>query len=143
MDFDTPLADGETRLVNIPIKAGSTYGMVDVVFHITSVNNSYNETSVPFTYITRCTVNKLPHKRVLWRIIPHCGANGVPLVWSLPRHLCASTPMMPWPLPYTKVTNSPLLQLTKTACLRTTRQLCLPYGVHEKQDCGIRRHEHV
>lgn len=65
MDFDTPLADGETRLVNIPIKAGSTYGMVDVVFHITTVNNSYNETSVPFTYITRCTVNKLPHKRVL------------------------------------------------------------------------------
>lgn len=44
MDFDTPLADGEKRLVNIPIKAGSTYGMVDVLFHITSVNNSYNET---------------------------------------------------------------------------------------------------
>ncbi len=65
LNFDTPLADGETRLVNIPIKAGSTYGMVDVTFHITSVNDDYNGNSSPLTYITRCTVNKLPHKRVL------------------------------------------------------------------------------
>lgn len=65
LNFDTPLADGETRLVNIPIKAGSTYGMVDVTFHITSVNDDYNVNSSPLTYITRCTVNKLPHKRVL------------------------------------------------------------------------------
>ena len=65
LNFDTPLADGETRLVNIPIKAGNTYGMVDVTFHITSVNDDYNGNSSPLTYITRCTVNKLPHKRVL------------------------------------------------------------------------------
>lgn len=39
--------------------------MVDVTFHITSVNDDYNGNSSPLTYITRCTVNKLPHKRVL------------------------------------------------------------------------------
>lgn len=63
--FDTPLAVGETREVNIPIKPGNELGKADVVFNITHVNDQYNEASVGFTNITRCTVNKMPHKRVL------------------------------------------------------------------------------
>ena len=63
--FDTPLADGETRQVQIPMKAGSSLGKVDVLFNVTQVNGEYNEASVSYTYITRCTVNKVPFKRVL------------------------------------------------------------------------------
>ena len=63
--LDTPLEDGETRAVGIAIKAGKTLGKEDVLLNITQVNGTYNEASVSYTYITRCTVNKMPVKRVL------------------------------------------------------------------------------
>ncbi len=65
LNFDTPLADGETRQVEIPMKPGITFGKADVLFSVTLVNGEYNEASVSYTYITCCTVNKIPHKRVL------------------------------------------------------------------------------
>ena len=40
-------------------------GKEDVLLNITQVNGTYNEASVSYTYITRCTVNKMPVKRVL------------------------------------------------------------------------------
>ena len=63
--LDTPLEDGETHAVGIAIKAGKTLGKEDVLLNITQVNGTYNEASVSYTYITRCTVNKMPVKRVL------------------------------------------------------------------------------
>ena len=63
--LDTPLEDGETRAVGIAIKAGKTLGKEDVLLNITQANGTYNEASVSYTYITRCTVNKMPVKRVL------------------------------------------------------------------------------
>ncbi len=65
MTFDTPLADGEVREVQIPIKPGEKLGKADVLFNITEVNGRCNEASVGYTYITCCTVNKMPFKRVL------------------------------------------------------------------------------
>lgn len=65
LTFDSPMADGEMREVNVPIKAGKKLGKSEVVFLITHVNGQYNETSVADTHITCCTVSKMPYKRVL------------------------------------------------------------------------------
>lgn len=65
LNFDTPLAVDEVRKINIPIPAGTSLGKVDLMLHVQEVNGEYNEYSSPITYITRCTVNKVPHKRVL------------------------------------------------------------------------------
>lgn len=65
LNFDTPLAVDEIRKINIPIPAGTSLGKVDLMLHVQEVNGEYNEYSSPITYITRCTVNKVPHKRVL------------------------------------------------------------------------------
>ena len=63
LNFDQPLKDGETREVKIPIKPGPKLGKV--LFNITQVNGQYNEASAGYAYLTCCTVNKMPHKRVL------------------------------------------------------------------------------
>lgn len=77
LNLDQPLKDGETREVKIPIKPGQKLGKEEVLFNITQVNGQYNEASAGYTYLTCCTVNKMPHKRVLvedyagmW--CPHC-----------------------------------------------------------------------
>ena len=65
LNFDQPLKDGETREVKIPIKPGQKLGKEEVLFNITQVNGQYNEASAGYAYLTCCTVNKMPHKRVL------------------------------------------------------------------------------
>lgn len=65
LNFDQPLKDGETREVKIPIKPGPKLGKEEVLFNITQVNGQYNEASAGYAYLTCCTVNKMPHKRVL------------------------------------------------------------------------------
>lgn len=65
LHFDQPLKDGETREVKIPIKPGQKLGKEEVLFNITQVNGQYNEASAGYAYLTCCTVNKMPHKRVL------------------------------------------------------------------------------
>lgn len=61
----SPLAGGETTAVTIPITTGEEVGQTDIVIHITKVNGTYNQTSVPTAYITRYTVRTMPVKRVL------------------------------------------------------------------------------
>lgn len=77
LNLDQPLKDGETREVKIPIKPGQKLGKEELLFNITQVNGQYNEASAGYAYLTCCTVNKMPHKRVLvedyagmW--CPHC-----------------------------------------------------------------------
>lgn len=65
LHFDQPLKEGETREVKIPIKPGQKLGKEEVLFNITQVNGQYNEASAGYAYLTCCTVNKMPHKRVL------------------------------------------------------------------------------
>lgn len=65
LNFDQPLKDGETREVKIPIKPGQKLGKEELLFNITQVNGQYNEASAGYAYLTFCTVNKMPHKRVL------------------------------------------------------------------------------
>lgn len=65
LNFDQPLKDGETRAVKIPIKPGQKLGKEELLFNITQVNGQYNEASAGYAYLTCCTVNKMPHKRVL------------------------------------------------------------------------------
>lgn len=65
LNFDQPLKNGETREVKIPIKPGQKLGKEELLFNITQVNGQYNETSAGYAYLTCCTVNKMPHKRVL------------------------------------------------------------------------------
>lgn len=65
LNFDQPLKDGETRKVKIPIKPGPKLGKEELLFNITQVNGQYNEASAGYAYLTCCTVNKMPHKRVL------------------------------------------------------------------------------
>lgn len=65
LNFDQPLKDGETREVKIPIKLGQKLGKEELLFNITQVNGQYNEASAGYAYLTCCTVNKMPHKRVL------------------------------------------------------------------------------
>lgn len=65
LNFDQPLKDGETREVKIPIKPGQKLGKEELLFNITQVNGPYNEASAGYAYLTCCTVNKMPHKRVL------------------------------------------------------------------------------
>lgn len=65
LHLDQPLKDGETREVKIPIKPGQKLGKEEVLFNITQVNGQYNEASAGYAYLTCCTVNKMPHKRVL------------------------------------------------------------------------------
>lgn len=65
LNFDQPLKDGETREVKIPIKPGQKLGKEELLFNITQVNGQYNEASARYAYLTCCTVNKMPHKRVL------------------------------------------------------------------------------
>lgn len=65
LNLDQPLKDGETREVKIPIKPGQKLGKEEVLFNITQVNGQYNEASAGYAYLTCCTVNKMPHKRVL------------------------------------------------------------------------------
>lgn len=65
LNFDQPLKDRETREVKIPIKPGQKLGKEEVLFNITQVNGQYNEASAGYAYLTCCTVNKMPHKRVL------------------------------------------------------------------------------
>lgn len=65
LNFDQPLKEGETREVKIPIKPGPKLGKEEVLFNITQVNGQYNEASAGYAYLTCCTVNKMPHKRVL------------------------------------------------------------------------------
>ncbi len=64
--LDTPLTSSEfRRSVSIPIDAGETLASTDVIMNITAVNGGANSASMPYTYITRCTVRKIPVKRVL------------------------------------------------------------------------------
>lgn len=65
LNFDQPLKDGETREVKIPIKPGQKLGKEELLFNITQVNGQYNEALAGYAYLTCCTVNKMPHKRVL------------------------------------------------------------------------------
>lgn len=65
LNFDQPLKDGETREAKIPIKPGQKLGKEELLFNITQVNGQYNEASAGYAYLTCCTVNKMPHKRVL------------------------------------------------------------------------------
>lgn len=65
LHLDQPLKDGETREVKIPIKPGQKLGKEELLFNITQVNGQYNEASAGYAYLTCCTVNKMPHKRVL------------------------------------------------------------------------------
>lgn len=65
LNFDQPLKDGETREVKIPIRPGPKLGKEELLFNITQVNGQYNEASAGYAYLTCCTVNKMPHKRVL------------------------------------------------------------------------------
>ncbi|WP_308396090.1 hypothetical protein [Prevotella sp.] len=65
LNFDQPLKDGETREVKIPIKPGQKLGKEELLFNIIQVNGQYNEASAGYAYLTCCTVNKMPHKRVL------------------------------------------------------------------------------
>lgn len=65
LNFDQPFKDGETREVKIPIKPGQKLGKEELLFNITQVNGQYNEASAGYAYLTCCTVNKMPHKRVL------------------------------------------------------------------------------
>lgn len=65
LNFDQPLKDGETREVKIPIKPGQKLGKEELLFNIPQVNGQYNEASAGYAYLTCCTVNKMPHKRVL------------------------------------------------------------------------------
>ena len=65
LNFDQPLKNGETREVKIPIKPGQKLGKEELLFNITQVNGQYNEASAGYAYHTCCTVNKMPHKRVL------------------------------------------------------------------------------
>lgn len=65
LNFDQPLKDGETREVKIPIRPGQKQGKEELLFNITQVNGQYNEASAGYAYLTCCTVNKMPHKRVL------------------------------------------------------------------------------
>lgn len=65
LNFDQPLKNGETREVKIPIKPGQKLGKEELLFNITQVNGQYNEASAGYVYLTCCTVNKMPHKRVL------------------------------------------------------------------------------
>lgn len=65
LNFDQPLKDGETREVKNPIKPGQKLGKEELLFNITQVNGQYNEASAGYAYLTCCTVNKMPHKRVL------------------------------------------------------------------------------
>lgn len=65
LNFDQPLKNGETREVKIPIKPGQKLGKEELLFNITQVNGQYNEASAGYAYLTCCTVNKMPHKRVL------------------------------------------------------------------------------
>lgn len=65
LHLDQPLKDGETREVKIPIKPGQKLGKEEVLFNIIQVNGQYNEASAGYAYLTCCTVNKMPHKRVL------------------------------------------------------------------------------
>lgn len=65
LNFDQPLKDGETREVKIPIKPGQKLGKEELLFNITQVNGQYNEASAGYAYLNCCTVNKMPHKRVL------------------------------------------------------------------------------
>lgn len=65
LNFDQPLKDGETREVKIPIKPGQKLGKEELLFNITQVNGQYYEASAGYAYLTCCTVNKMPHKRVL------------------------------------------------------------------------------
>lgn len=65
LNLDQTLKDGETREVKIPIKPGQKLGKEELLFNITQVNGQYNEASAGYAYLTCCTVNKMPHKRVL------------------------------------------------------------------------------
>lgn len=65
LHLDQPLKDGEMREVKIPIKPGQKLGKEELLFNITQVNGQYNEASAGYAYLTCCTVNKMPHKRVL------------------------------------------------------------------------------
>lgn len=65
LNFDQPLKNGETREVKIPIKPGQKLGKEELLFNITQVNGQNNEASAGYAYLTCCTVNKMPHKRVL------------------------------------------------------------------------------
>lgn len=65
LNFDQPLKNGETREVKIPIKPGQKLGKEELLFNIPQVNGQYNEASAGYAYLTCCTVNKMPHKRVL------------------------------------------------------------------------------
>lgn len=65
LNFDQPLKNGEMREVKIPIKPGQKLGKEELLFNIPQVNGQYNEASAGYAYLTCCTVNKMPHKRVL------------------------------------------------------------------------------
>lgn len=84
LNFDQPLKDGETREVKIPIKPGQKLGKEELLFNITQVNGQYNEASAGYAYLTCCTVNKMPHKRVL--VEDYAGMWG----WHCPIGLVAT-----------------------------------------------------
>ncbi len=64
--LETPLTASEfQRKVRVPIDAGESLSTTDVIMNITAVNGGANNATVPYTYITRCTVRKIPVKRVL------------------------------------------------------------------------------
>lgn len=65
LTLGTPLDGGETTTVEIPLMPGEDVGKTDVILNITKVNGTYNQTSVPYAYITRLTVRTKPVKRVL------------------------------------------------------------------------------
>ena len=65
MTLSTPIDNGETATIQVPLGAGPTFGQDELIFTVTKVNGNYNSASVNYTYVERYTVKKVAHKRVL------------------------------------------------------------------------------
>ena len=61
----TPIDNGETATIQVPLGPSTTFGQEELIFTVTKVNGNYNSASVNYTYVERYTVKKVAHKRVL------------------------------------------------------------------------------
>lgn len=132
LNFDTPLAVNEVRKINIPIPVGTSLGKVDLMLHVKEVNGDYNEYSSPITYITRCTVNKVPHKRVLIEDYTALWCQWCPVGMVATEALVREHPDDVVAISIHKGDELATTTAYQMVCFLIMQSICLPYGVHVK-----------
>lgn len=132
LNFDTPLAINEVRKINIPIPVGTSLGKVDLMLHVKEVNGDYNEYSSPITYITRCMVNKVPHKRVLIEDYTALWCQWCPVGMVATEALVREHPDDVVAISIHKGDELATTTAYQMVCFLIMQSICLPYGVHVK-----------